>query len=117
MTETKVKTPQFPTVYVMVTVGSRKKAWLIDPTRVLDLWVRLPEPPGQLFNWGRADEGSISLAMALVTHALGEKRAIQCFHSFKWRVLVNEHRSCWALTTPEIVATVERIEAERKVKR
>ncbi len=66
------------------------------------------------FNYGYAGSGPAQLALALLADALGDdERALRVYQTFKFKVVSRLKGDRFELTRDDILATVERIEAER----
>jgi hypothetical protein len=88
--------------------GVRGHAMPIAPS----LRLRSHSPTG--FEWGYLGSGPAQLALALLLDAAGDKAvALRHYHSFKWEV-VQFWGERWQITVGEVLAWVERREAEER---
>lgn len=68
------------------------------------------------FEWGYSGSGPSQLALAILTHHLGDDiEALNLYQRFKWTVIAELPFKQWTLTRDDIDQALNRIRAERTI--
>ncbi|MDE2102158.1 MAG: hypothetical protein KGL39_33235 [Patescibacteria group bacterium] len=74
----------------------------------LDLWNHSPTG----FEWGYCGSGPAQLALAILAdHCKDDERALNFHHRFKWTVIAELPRRSWTLTSEQVEAVLQRLQA------
>lgn len=59
------------------------------------------------FEWGYGGSGPAQLALAILAHELGARKALKLYQDFKWDIIAQLNPNEWEITSEEIQRWLE----------